>query len=259
VRRRRFGLLEAYVALLLTFIFAPLLVMAVWSFHETPALGLPYRGVSLRWYSQVLGDEQVRTAATNSLVLSLVAGLGVIVIGTLAAVAVARYRFVGRRAANVIVIAPILLPTLLYSVALLSFYAQRDVPRSLWTAAVGHIAILLPVYYLVVMTRLSRFDPALEEAARDLGANAWQSFSRVVLPLILPSMVGAFLLTVASSWDELPVALFNAGLENTIPTLIYTRIKLIVEPTINVLAVLLLVATVVLLALGRRVLVDLQR
>jgi spermidine/putrescine transport system permease protein len=142
---------------------------------------------------------------------------------------------------------------------LLSFYNDLGVRLSAWTVALGHVVILLPVFYVIVYTRLARFDPLLEEAARDLGATPWQSFGRVVFPLVAPSIIGAGLLTIATSWDELPVALFNAGVDNTVPLLIYTRIKVIVEPTIDAIAVLLLGATVIVMAAGRRVILDFRR
>lgn len=255
----RFTFLHVYTGVVLAFLFAPLAVMAVYAFHRSAALGLPFRGFSTRWFEKGAHDVDTRKAIWNSVQLSLVAGAAVTVIGTLAALATARYRFRGRGLARLLIIAPILIPGLLYSVSLLSVFAQHGVTLSIWTVALGHTVILLPVFYLIVETRLSRFDPALEEAARDLGATPWQSFRRVVLPLIAPSILGGALLTVASSWDELPVALFNAGVHNTIPLLIYTKIRVIVEPTINAIAVLLLAATVLLMLVARRVLHDLQR
>jgi ABC-type spermidine/putrescine transport system permease subunit II len=257
-RGRALGL-RVYVGVVLLFLFAPLAVMTLYAFHSSAALGLPFRGFSLRWFDRVLDDPAMRTAARNSLLVSVVAAGSIAVIGTMAALATARHRFAGQGLVRILIVTPLLLPGLLYAVSLLSFYNQHEVTLSLWTAAFGHAVVLLPVFYVIVHTRLQRFDPLLDEAARDLGASPWQAFSRVLLPLIAPSILGATLLTVASSWDELPIALFNAGLDNTIPLLIYTRVRVIVEPTIDAVAVLLLSATVVVMILARRVVTEFDR
>ena len=257
--RRHARGLRLYTALVLVFLFAPLVVMTLYAFHSSAALGLPFRGFSLRWFEQVVEDPAVRDAAVNSLELSLVAGATVAVVGTMAALATTRYRVRGAAIVRLLILTPILLPGLLYALSLLSFYNEAGITLSLWTAALGHVVILLPVFYVIVYIRLARFDPLLEEAARDLGATPWQSFRRVVLPLIAPAIIGATLLTIATSWDELPVALFNSGIDNTVPRLIYTRIRVIVEPTIDVIAVLLLTATVLVMLGARRVVLDLQR
>ena len=259
-RIRRRGLaLEIYTGVVLVFLFLPLSMVALYAFHSEAALGLPFRGFSLRWFEDVADDDQLRAAGRNSVQVSLVAGLVVTVIGTMAAIATTRYRFRGRTAARALIMVPIALPALLYSVSLLAFYSQRGIALSLWTATLGHVIVLLPLFYLIVATRLSRFDPLLEEAARDLGATPWQSFRRVMLPIVAPTILGAALLTVASSWDELIISLFNAGTNNTIPMLIYTRIRVIVEPSINAIALLLLLVTAVVLILTRRIVSDLGR
>jgi spermidine/putrescine transport system permease protein len=251
--------LRVYTGFILLFLFAPLAVMTLYAFHNSAALGLPFRGFSLRWFSTVIHDPDMRNAARNSLQVSVVAAGAVAVIGTMAAFATARRRIAGATLIGILIISPLLLPGLLYAVSLLSFYGKHGIALSLWTVTLGHVVILLPVFYVIVHTRLARFDPLLEEAARDLGATPWQTFRRVVLPIAAPSIVGATLLTVASSWDELPVALFNAGLKNTIPLLIYTRVRVIVEPTIDAIAVLLLGATVVVMIGARRVVSDFKR
>jgi spermidine/putrescine transport system permease protein len=257
-RPRGYGL-RLYTAFILIFLFAPLVVMTLYAFHSSAALGLPFRGFSLQWFDKVLSDPEMRSAARNSIQISLVAGLVVTIVGTMAAFATARHRVRGRTVLRILILMPVLLPGLLYAISLLSFYNDLGVRLSAWTVALGHVVILLPVFYVIVSTRLARFDPLLEEAARDLGATPWQSFGRVVFPLVAPSIIGAGLLTIATSWDELPVALFNAGIDNTVPLLIYTRIKVIVEPTIDAIAVLLLGATVIVMAAGRRVILDFRR
>jgi ABC-type spermidine/putrescine transport system permease subunit II len=252
VQRRRITGLHVYTALVLAFLFLPVAVVALYAFHSSAALGLPFKGVSLRWFRQVLHDPQMHHAIWNSLQISLVAAAVVAVVGTMAAVATTKYRFKGRSFANVAIILPIALPALLYAISLLSFYSRHGITLSLWTATLGHIVLLLPVFYVIVSTRLNRFDPLLEEAARDLGATAFQSFRRVVLPAIAPAIFGGILLTIASSWDEFIVSLFNIGVDVTVPLLLYTRIKVAILPSVNVIAVLLLAATAIVMISARR-------
>ena len=242
--------------IVLVFLFAPLVVMALYAFHNSAALGLPFRGFSLRWFEQGAEDPAVRIGGEQPRDLARRRG------GRRRRRhdGCARYRSLSRPRRRVCgssssrrSCSPA------SSTALAAHILQRrGIALSLWTATLGHVVILLPVFYVIVYIRLARFDPLLEEAARDLGATPWQSFRRVVLPLIAPAIIGGGLLTVARSWDELPVALFNSGIDNTVPRLIYTRIRVIVEPTIDVIAVLLLAATVVLMLGARRVVIDSQ-
>ena len=258
MQQRRITFLHVYTALVLTFLFLPVAVVVLYAFHSSAALGLPFKGFSLTWFRQVLHDPQMHHAIWNSLQISLVAATVVATIGTMAAVATTKYRFRGRSFANVAIILPIALPALLYAVSLLSFYSNVGITLSLWTATLGHIVLLLPIFYVIVSTRLNRFDPLLEEAARDLGANALQSFRLVVLPAIAPAIFGGILLTIASSWDEFIVSLFNIGVDVTVPLLLYTRIKVAILPSVNVIAVLLLVATAVVMIGARRLIKEMN-
>jgi spermidine/putrescine transport system permease protein len=147
---------------------------------------------------------------------------------------------------------PIALPGLLLGVSLLSFFNWLHVQLSLWTVIVGHVLLTLPFVVLVMMSRLTGFDRSLEDAARDLGASAFDTFRHVTFPLIRPSVIGSALLVVALSLDEFIVTFFTIGPENTLPIVIWGQMRQGVSPTVNAISTIMLVTTLVLVLVVRR-------
>jgi spermidine/putrescine transport system permease protein len=251
--------LGLYMAVVFLFLFAPIVLVVLFSFHSSAALGFPFRGFSLRWYEDVLASDQVRQAALNSLRVSLTAALVVCIVATPAALAMSRYRFRGKAALRMLFVAPAALPFLFIGIALLTFFVRLNVGLSLWTVSIGHIVATLPIFYLAVSVRLTRFDPKLEECARDLGANAFQAFRRVTLPLIGPAVVAGLLLVMAISLDELLITIFTTGADVTLPVLIWTQVRISIDPSINAIATLLLLASLAFLLFLRRLPAELNR
>src|SRR5262245_5087867 len=259
--RRRFagvGLL-VYTILVFVFLFAPIAIVVLFSFNKTASLTWPFHGWSLRWYREVFGSDVYRSAIFASLRVGAITVATVVVIGTLAGLGVTRYEFRGRAAVRAFLLFPAALPGLFVGIALLSFFVQTKVSLSLWTVTVGHLLYVLPYFFLVVYTRLQRFDYALEEAARDLGSGPWTTFRRVTLPLIAPSLIAGALVVFSLSWDEVFITFFTIGAQNTLPLVIYSTVKQSVDPSVNAVSTLLLAGSLVFVFSVRRLVADLQQ
>ena len=259
VRRPRGWCLPVYTILVFVFLFAPIALVVLFSFNKTAALTFPFHGFSLRWYRAVLNSPLYRDAILASLRVAVITVVVVVVVGTLAGIGVTRYAFRGSGIVRFVLLFPAALPGLFVGIALLSFFVQTKVSLSLWTVTVGHLVYVLPYFFLVVMSRLQRFDYLLEEAARDLGAGPWATFRRVTLPLIAPSLIAGALVVFSLSWDEVFITFFTIGAQNTLPLVIYSTVKQSVDPSVNAISTLLLAGSLVFVLSVRRLVVDLQQ
>jgi spermidine/putrescine transport system permease protein len=258
-RARRSWALLVYTVLVFAFLFAPVLIVVLFSFNRTASLTFPFHGWSLHWYRAVFDSPDYRGAIGASLKVAIVTVVVVSVVGTLAAVAVTRYSFRGRAALRSVLLVPAALPGLFVGIALLSLFVRTNFELSLKTAAVGHVIYTLPYFFLVASSRLLRFDPLLEESARDLGAGPLTTFRRVTLPIIAPALLAGALVVFSLSWDEVLITFFTIGSQNTLPLLIYSRVRQAVDPSINAISALLLAGSLVFIVSIRRFVVDLQQ
>ena len=257
--RPRVSGLFVYTILVFAFLFAPIALVVLFSFNKTAALTFPFHGFSLRWYRAVLNSPLYRDAIVASLRVAVITVVVVVVVGTLAGIGVTRYDFRGRGIVRLFLLFPGALPGLFVGIALLSFFVQTKVTLSLWTVTVGHFVYVLPYFFLVVTSRLQRFDYVLEEAARDLGAGPWATLRRVTLPLIAPSLIAGALVVFSLSWDEVFITFFTIGAQNTLPLVIYSTVKQSVDPSVNAISTLLLAGSLVFVFSVRRLVVDLQQ
>jgi spermidine/putrescine transport system permease protein len=151
------------------------------------------------------------------------------------------------------------LPGLFLGIGLLSLFVRTHTDLSLGTVTVGHVIYTLPYFFLVASNRLLRFDPLLEETARDLGAGSFTTFRKVTLPIIAPALIAGGLVVFSLSWDEVLITFFTVGSQNTLPLLIYSRVRQAVDPSINAISTLLLAGSLVFIVGVRRFVVDLQQ
>jgi ABC-type spermidine/putrescine transport system permease subunit II len=253
-RRRRVPIgAAAFVALVLAFLFAPLVVVVLFSFHSIPRMSLPIEGLSLRWYETVFSDAQVRQALQRSVVAAIATALVAGPLGILAAIGLQQVSARTRSTLMGAMLLPIALPGLLLAVALAIYWrGALGLSYSLTAAVVGHILLALPFVVLTMNAAVSNFRFSLLEAARDLGATPFAAFRTVMLPIIRPAVEGAMLLSAAISIDELIVTLFIGGRDTTLPVLIWGRVQRGVDPSLNALATTLLVATTILALLAAR-------
>lgn len=215
----------AYYILLLIFLQLPILLLIVFSFNDSVLLVFPLKGFTLDWYAQLLNADELLSAAGNSLIIGLISSTIATALGTLAAIAIARYNFPGRTFFLNIATLPLVIPYVVLGVALLILFQALGVELSIWTITIGHAIINIPYVMLIVAARLSGFANNLEEAAMDLGATYWGTLMRVTLPISAPALVAAFLSSFTLSFDEFSLAFFLAGTQNTLPVYIYSALR----------------------------------
>ncbi len=233
--------------LALVFLFLPLAVVVLFSFHKTGALSFPFQGFSLRWYREVFGSPEFRSAAKNSLYVALSVAGATLVLGTAAAYGLTRTRSRLRGPLALLFFLPITLPGLFLGLALLVFYSRIHFRLSLESVAVAHLVYVFPYFLLMARAALDRLDPALEESAADLGASPLVVFRRVTLPQVWPVLLGAACLAFALSFDEFIITFFVIGSDSTLPLLIWSRLRRTIDPSVATISTLLLAFSLVLL------------
>jgi spermidine/putrescine transport system permease protein len=230
----------------LVFLWAPLLLVALFSFHSTGSLTFPFEGFSTRWYDEVFSNEVIRTAAENSLVVATSTALITALLGTLAAYGLTRTSSRLRGPLSLLFFLPITLPGLFIGIALLVSFSRVEWSLSLVTVTIAHLVYVFPFFFLVARAALERLDPALEETAADLGAGRWTVFRRVTLPQVWPVLVGAACLAFALSFDEFVITFFVIGPDSTLPLYIWSGLRRTIDPSINAISTLLLGFTMLL-------------
>jgi putative spermidine/putrescine transport system permease protein len=244
VRPVRF-LLGLWVVVVLAFLFGPIAVVAVYAFNASNVQSWPLAGTSLRWFAVAWADREVAAALWLSLRVGAVATALATLIGTAAALAVHRYRFVGRDAVSLLLVLPIALPGIITGMALNAFFTASGLPLSFPSIVIGHTPVCIVVVYNNVLARLRRVPGSLAEASMDLGADGWRTFRLVTFPLIAPSLVAGALLAFALSFDEVIVTTFTAGAQNTLPLWIFGAIRLGQRlPEVNVVVLVVTAITV---------------
>lgn len=250
---KRFRLLPAYYAFLVVMLYLPLLVLFLFSFNEGTALSFPIRGFTGDWYKGMLGNSQLLGAARNSAVVGVGVSSVATALGTLAAIVLVRFRFPGKTLFLTVALLPLLVPFLILGVALLILFSALEMDRSLLTVAAAHVVVAIPYTMLIVASRLVGFDRNLEEAAYDLGASYPYFLRRVMIPLIAPAMVAAWLVAFTVSFDEFVLASFTVGREPTLPVFIFGQLRFANRfPQVVALATVVMVGSLGLVLLAER-------
>ncbi|MDD3528373.1 MAG: ABC transporter permease [Gallionellaceae bacterium] len=232
------------------FLYVPLAVVVAYSFNDS-RLNAEWVGFTLDWYRLLFQDEEMLLAARNSLLIALVSSLAATVLGTLAGLAMHRWRFPWL---PFLVITPVAMPEILLGVSLLVFFIQvLHLTLGLLSVVLAHITFSIGFVAIVVRARLAGMDESLFEAARDLGATPWQTFRLVTLPLILPAVVAGGVMAFTLSIDDFVITFFTAGVGvSTLPLQIYSMIKIAVTPEVNAVSTLLMLLTLVMVLLAAR-------
>jgi len=231
------------------FIYLPLLVVLLYSFHDDKILAFPFKGPTLAWYAAFWSDGQLGLAFRNSLIVagaSMAIGL---VVGIPAAFALDRYRFPGKAAFQTILYLPFVMPGILFGIALLVFFVNIGLTLSLVTVVIGHATLMIVVVVVVVSLGLQRWDRTVEQASMDLGANEIATFLLVTLPNLQTSIVGAVLLGFTLSLDEIVRTFFWTGTENTLPLYVWSMMRMNISPEINAVASIIFVASATIVVL----------
>ncbi|VEN75227.1 Spermidine/putrescine ABC transporter permease [Candidatus Desulfarcum epimagneticum] len=227
------------------FIFAPILVVILMSFHPHEIVSFPMPGFSLKWYVKFISNHNLLNSLRVSLLLGVTSALMAGVIGTLAAFAIVRSKVPVAKLLNAATFAPMVISGVVLGVAMLSFFNAIHFPRGFVSLAAAHTLFSLPYVIIVVSSSLAGFDRSTEEAAMNLGANAFQTFKSITLPAIFPAIVAGMLLSFTISFDEFPASQFLSTPGTiTVPIRIFSMIKTELNPQINVLAAVMILVTI---------------
>lgn len=262
---RRVNGLSIYGYFFFAFIYAPILLIVVFSFNANPVNMMIWEGFTFDWYRTIFGlsnkltesalyiesSDQLYAAVKNSLLVALVTTAVSTVFGTAVAVAVARFRFRLQGFYRALMFLPMIMPDIVLGIALLIFFVSVGVKLSLLTIIIGHCTFLTSYVFVVVSARIADMDESLEEASADLGADGWTTFRRVTLPMILPGVIGGALLAFIISMDDLVITYFIAGVDSTtLPVFIYGMLRRGIKPEINAIATIMLLFSIVIASIG---------
>ncbi|MBE9556509.1 MAG: ABC transporter permease [Proteobacteria bacterium] len=261
--------LTFFSTLFFIFIYAPLLVIVVYSFNANPINMMIWSGFTFDWYRTILGIADIRSSAVlsdavyidsteellnalgNSIIVAFTTTVISTVLGTSTALALARYRFRLRAFYRMLMFMPMIMPDIVLGIGLLIFFVTAGFKLGLITIIIGHCTFLGSYVFIIVQARLAGMDRSLEEASGDLGANDWVTLRRVVLPQLAPGIIGGALLAFIISMDDLVITYFIAGVDSTtLPVFIFGMLRRGVKPEINAVATLLVLFSLAVAAVG---------
>ncbi|HYA19931.1 MAG TPA: ABC transporter permease [Burkholderiales bacterium] len=227
--------------LVYAFLYVPLIIVVVYSFNDS-RLNAEWVGFTLNWYRVLFHDRQMIGAAVNSLTIAIVSSLVATALGTMAGIAIHRYK---PKLLPFMVITPVAMPEILLGVSLLLFFIQvMNLTLGMLSIIIAHITFCIGFVAIVVRARLAGMDESIFEAARDLGATPWQTFKLVTFPLIMPGVVAGALMSFTLSIDDFVITFFTVGVGvTTLPLQIYSMIKIAVTPEVNAVSTLLMLLT----------------
>jgi spermidine/putrescine transport system permease protein len=239
-------LLKGLFVLVVVFLYAPILILLVFSFNSSSLPTFPLTGFTLHWYHEFISNADLRASLETSAIIAALTSLGAVFLGTLASMALTRRRFRGKALVSAFLLSPLVIPYVVFGISLLLLFHQLGIQRSILTVVIGHIVISLPYTILVLVPRLEQIDASLEEAAYDLGAGHLRTFRSVTFPLILPAIVSAFLIAFTTSFDEYAVASFVVGPRTTFPIYLYSALRFPSQlPQVIAVAVVVLTVSLV--------------
>ena len=236
-----------YLVLVYAFIFLPVAVLVLFSFQDGRLPVPPFNGFSLQWYEAVFADRKLMAALGNSMVVALVSSVISVLLGFLAAYALARYKLPGSALQRGLLIAPMTVSYLIIALGLLSVLNALHVPLSLMTVGIGHVVINLPLCFAIIYASMGDHHINIERAARDLGANDFKVMALVTAPMLMPSILAAFFLSVTFSWDEFIIAFLLSRFDVTLPVEIWSMLRSGLNPKTNAIGSLVFLASVAVL------------
>jgi len=235
-----------YLCLAYGFVFLPVVVLVAFSFQDGRLPVPPFQGVTLDWYAKVLGDRDLMAALVNSVIVAVASSSVALVLGFLAAHALARVRLPGLALMRGVLIAPMTVSYLIIALGLLALFNQTGVRPSLWTAGVGHVVINLPLCFAITYAAMGDHQKNAERAARDLGAPEWKVLLLVSAPMLAAPLAAAFFLSVTFSWDEFIIAFLLTRFDVTLPVEIWSMLRSGLSPATNAVGSLVFLVSVAL-------------
>ena len=217
--------LRTYAILFLAFLYIPVLFLPLFSFNDSLYIAFPFKAFTTKWYAQMLANEPMQAALMNSFKVGAATAVIATILGIFGAKAVTRYRMPGRKPVVFMIMLPLVIPGIILGVAMLILISRMGIPLSLYTVTLGHVLICVPFSMVTLMARFEGFDRSMEEAAADLGDNAWWAFWRVTFPIVFPGILASLLLTFTVSFDEFIIAFFLSATEPTLPIYIWSQLR----------------------------------
>jgi spermidine/putrescine transport system permease protein len=246
--------LKSYFFGLIALLYLPIAVLFLFSINSNTYLSFPLQGLTLDWYEKLFTSDALLRSARNSLIVALGSSLTATLMGTMVALLMMRYQFRSKGLLVAMAVLPLIVPYIVLAVALFLLFSVLNIDRSLLTVGIAHTVVALPYVLLIVGARLAGFDASIEEAAMDLGADYPTTLRRIVIPMITPAMVSAWLTAFTVSFDEFALALFLAGTQPTFPVYLYGQLRFANRlPIMIALAVLMMIGTLTLVLIAERV------
>ncbi|HEU5023933.1 MAG TPA: ABC transporter permease [Spirillospora sp.] len=252
-RRRRISGLHLYTLLLIAWLILPIAIMIMFGFNDTHSKqNFQWQGFTFKWYVHLFDKEDLTTAVVNSLTIALFSTVITTVIGTFAGIALGRYRFRGKGVTNLVLFMAISCPEIVMGASLLSMFVTFNLPRGYLTILLAHVMFSIAFVAVTVRARVVGLDPAVEEAAQDLGAGPWTRFRLVTLPMIMPGVVAGALLAFVLSIDDFVITNFTSGSTITFPLWIYGSTRTGTPPQVNVMGTIIFAVGVVIAVVSAR-------
>ena len=239
--------LYVYGILVIFFLYLPLVSVAFASVSKARYLSFPIKRYSTKWYGEALDSSTVSNLLVTSLSVAVLVTIISVVIAFFGALAFARYQWRYRTTFQKLILLPIFFPQTVLGLALLMWFNSLGIIPTWKTAVVAHLVWIAPIATLIVSIRAYSFDPALEEAARDMGADTWTILREITLPLLMPGMVSAGLFAFLLSWGNFPLSLFTTGADSTLPEWLYAKMVSGYSPLVPTLGVMSVVGSFLLI------------
>ena len=233
-----------YLVIAFAFIYLPVVTLVLFSFQGSTLPVPPFDGPSLRWYREVLGDDDTTEALVNSLVVAIGSSAVAVTLGFLAAYGLARHVLPGSAFMRGLLIAPLTVSYLIVGLGLLIVITRTGAGLSLVTAGIGHVVINLPLAFAILYASMGTQQEQAERAARDLGANEFQVLMLVTAPMLAPAIAAAFFLSVTLSWDEFIIAFLLTRFDVTLPVEIWSMLRSGLSPRLNAIGSVVFLASV---------------
>ena len=242
---------SSYLAAIYLFFYFPIAVLIVYSFNSS-AYSLVWQGFSLDWYRQLLSDSALFQVAWHSLAVAIIAATLATIIGTMASTTLYRYRFLGRKMLHALIFILIVSPDIVMGISLLILFSFSHTSLGFLTLLLSHITFCIPFVVVTVYSRLTSIDKNIFEAAKDLGANDFTIFLRIILPLLMPAVIAGWLLSFTLSMDDVIISFFVTGPNfEILPLKIYSLVRLGVKPEINALCSVIFGLTLLLVTMAQ--------
>lgn len=242
-----------YSLFIYSFLYIPIFTLIFYSFNDSK-LNAVWHGFTFDWYIKLWSNSSILEAAKVSITVGIISTIVATMLGTLVAVGMYRYKFRGKGIVDAMLYVPLVMSEIVMGIGLLVVFSLVDMPLGMTSIIIAHITFCIPFVVVVVNARLSGFDRSVEEAAMDLGANEWQSFRLITLPIIGPAIAASAMLAFTVSIDDVIVSFFVAGpASTTLPLQIFSMVRQGVTPEINALSTIMLVLTLTFVIFAQRI------